>query len=88
MNRPVRTRTRGGVGRAGEIPALTRLGSVFLSPRRLRGQLGPPSVHLRLGQWSARVRIQYPLVVVAPLEQIGEHGWFPSNLLSSTESSS
>ena len=26
MNRPVRTRMRGGVGRAGEKPALTRLG--------------------------------------------------------------
>ena len=25
MNRPVRTRMRGGVGRAGEKPALTRL---------------------------------------------------------------
>ncbi len=27
MNRPVRTRMRGGVGRAGEKPALTRLGN-------------------------------------------------------------
>jgi hypothetical protein len=27
MNRPVRTRTLGGVGRAGETPALTRLGT-------------------------------------------------------------
>ena len=30
MNRPVRTRTRGGVGRAGEIPALTRLDIIHL----------------------------------------------------------
>lgn len=28
MNRPVRTRMQGGVGRAGEKPALTRLGSL------------------------------------------------------------
>jgi hypothetical protein len=31
MNRPVRTRTLGGVGRAGETPALTRL-EVSITP--------------------------------------------------------
>ena len=30
MNRPVRTRMRGGVGRAGEKPALTRLQICFV----------------------------------------------------------